>query len=84
MSEVWADQLPRDYGGTVDFDILGTAWSEEDCERCVSSCRLALQQDVRERQSTENHCYSADKPWPRIQQLFVLSVLLLLALYGIP
>ena len=24
-----ADQLPRDYGGTVDFDILGTAWSEE-------------------------------------------------------
>ena len=24
-----ADQLPRSYGGTVDFDILGETWSRE-------------------------------------------------------
>ena len=26
-----ADQLPRYYGGTVDFDMLGETWSREAC-----------------------------------------------------
>ena len=24
-----ADQLPRNYGGSVDFDILGSKWSQQ-------------------------------------------------------
>ena len=33
-----ADQLPRDYGGTVDFDILGDTWSEQAVTRAKFCC----------------------------------------------
>ncbi|CAJ1352127.1 unnamed protein product [Effrenium voratum] len=42
LEHIDADQLPRNYGGSVDFDILGTTWSREECERCFSACRRAL------------------------------------------
>ncbi|CAE7225217.1 unnamed protein product [Symbiodinium natans] len=82
LEHIDADQLPRDYGGTVDFDLLGSTWSEEDCDRCIASCRQALQQNVRERRSDEAR-EATDKPW-RFQQLFVVSIVLLLAFYGLP
>eukprot|EP00439_Symbiodinium_sp_Y106_P029394 s5626_g3.t1 len=86
LEHIDADQLPRDYGGTVDFDILGNTWSEEDCDQCIARCRQALQQSVRERRPAEaSKCPAGcDKPWPRIQQLFVVSMVLLIALYGLP
>ncbi|CAJ1441599.1 unnamed protein product [Effrenium voratum] len=30
LEHIDADQLPRNYGGSVDFDILGTTWSREE------------------------------------------------------
>ena len=30
LEHIEADQLPKSYGGTVDFDILGETWSREE------------------------------------------------------
>ncbi|CAE7733038.1 SEC14 [Symbiodinium microadriaticum] len=35
LEHIDADQLPRDYGGTVDFDILGDTWSEQENHNLV-------------------------------------------------
>mmetsp|Transcript_11438 Transcript_11438/g.27438 ORF Transcript_11438/g.27438 Transcript_11438/m.27438 type:complete len:374 (+) Transcript_11438:49-1170(+) len=84
LEHIDADQLPRDYGGTVDFDILGETWGEQDCGQCIATCRQALQQRASEPYVASPQKGDVEVPaWPRLP-ILILSVLLVVSLYGIP
>lgn len=75
LEHIDADQLPRDYGGTVDFDMLGETWSREDCERYFNSCHRVLRPtgDVSPWSPSERD-NSADKNFPMPRYVVVVIV----------
>eukprot|EP00434_Breviolum_minutum_P032859 symbB.v1.2.029062.t1/scaffold3144.1/size62492/2 len=73
LEHIDADQLPRDYGGTVDIDILGETWTREECERYFNECQRVLRpNEMLEQTSDGENVATKEKSFPMPRYMVVV------------